>query len=246
MPNPALKSSQSFWIFPQTKAKEDSDSEVATPLLDEDHCDLSKLTAASPLPTTLPPKAQHTILFYVKSQIQAHHGNRPLGFFNHTSWKMQIPPLLATNRSSWNNDQLVQFIGTGADAPYVDIVLNNLDDGAHPIHLHGYSFMVLSSFRAEGRNGWGSYNPYTSTAPGSMNLQNPVVKDTVAVPRRGHVVIRVKADNPGLWMLHCHMLVHMGTGMVTGLQVGAVDDFDHNKGMDGSAGSLCKGIGIAK
>lgn len=242
MPNPALKPSQSFRMFPQSKEEDGSDSEVSTPPLDKDHCDLSELTAASPSPTTLAPKAQHTILLYFKSQIQAHNGNRPLGFFNHTSWKMQTPPLLATNRASWNNDQLVQFIGTGTDDPYVDIVLNNLDDGAHPIHLHGYSFMVMSSFRAEGRNGWGSYNPYTSAPPGPVNLRNPIVKDTVAVPRRGHVVIRLKADNPGLWMMHCHMLVHMGTGMVTGLQVGAVDDFDHSKSINESAARLCKTI----
>ena len=53
-----------------------------------------------------------------------------------------------------------------------------------------------------------------------MNLENPVLKDTVSVARRGYVVLRFRADNPGLWMLHCHILFHQGSGMAMGLHVG--------------------------
>jgi FtsP/CotA-like multicopper oxidase with cupredoxin domain len=144
--------------------------------------------------------------------------NKPKGFVNNTSWEPQDPPLLVTDRSLWDADQFVPYINSSTRD--VDIVINNLDDGSHPIHLHGYSFYVLSSFRADGRGGWGSYNPYESKPLAPVNLVDPVRKDTVSVPRRGHVVIRLRPDNPGVWMMHCHMLVHMGTGMVMGLQVG--------------------------
>lgn len=182
----------------------------------------------------------------MKTQILSRLENRPKGFVNHTTWSPQTPPLLSLNRTSWNSDQLVNFIESDPDAaevPEVDIVLNNLDDGSHPIHLHGYSFQVLSSFRADGRSGWGSYNPYEEDLPSSLNLRNPVTKDTVSVPRRGHVILRMKADNPGLWMMHCHMLVHMEVGMVTALQVGAPRDVDHIEGIDESAARLCRASG---
>ena len=34
-----------------------------------------------------------------------------------------------------------------------------------------------------------------------------------------YVVLRIKADNPGLWLLHCHILWHHGVGMAMTLQV---------------------------
>lgn len=53
------------------------------------------------------------------------------------------------------------------------------------------------------------------------NLVSPLRKDTVVVPRRGYAVIRFRADNMGLWMLHCHVLFHQGSGMAMALQIGS-------------------------
>jgi FtsP/CotA-like multicopper oxidase with cupredoxin domain len=62
-----------------------------------------------------------------------------------------------------------------------------------------------------------NYNPFT-TAPsespaGSYNLVNPLMRDTVFIPQRGYAVIRFRADNKGIWMLHCHVGWHLGSGM---------------------------------
>ena len=43
--------------------------------------------------------------------------------------------------------------------------------------------------------------------------------DTVLVSPRGKVSWAFVADNPGKWMLHCHMLEHQAAGMVTWFQV---------------------------
>jgi hypothetical protein len=43
------------------------------------------------------------------------------------------------------------------------------------------------------------------------------------VPRRGYVVLRFRAENSGLWMLHCHVLAHLGSGMAMGVEVGVGD-----------------------
>jgi len=42
----------------------------------------------------------------------------------------------------------------------------------------------------------------------------PVMKDTVHVPYGGYVVVRFKADNPGWWLSHFHILPHHANGMV--------------------------------
>lgn len=63
----------------------------------------------------------------------------------------------------------------------------------HPIHLHGHHFRVLT------RNG--QPEPH---AP---------LRDTVLMAPRETLEVAFKADNPGDWMLHCHVLEHHAGGM---------------------------------
>lgn len=60
----------------------------------------------------------------------------------------------------------------------------------HPMHLHGHFFRVL--------NKNGEYSP---------------MKHTVDVPPMGSRTIEFYAVERGQWMLHCHNLFHMETGM---------------------------------
>jgi FtsP/CotA-like multicopper oxidase with cupredoxin domain len=69
----------------------------------------------------------------------------------------------------------------------------------HPMHLHGYSFRVLN------RNG--APVPHRQWA------------DTVLVPPKEAVEIAFVADNPGDWMLHCHVTDHQVSGMMAVLRV---------------------------
>lgn len=69
----------------------------------------------------------------------------------------------------------------------------------HPMHLHGYCFRVLS------RNG--APVPHRQWA------------DTVLLPPKEKVEIAFIADNPGDWMLHCHVTDHQVSGMMTVLRV---------------------------
>jgi hypothetical protein len=196
----------------------------------------------------LPLEVQTTILFYVKTQKLSRFNNEPRGFINHTSWAPQRPPLLSIPRLQWDKNQLVPYIAippavkddNGYATAWVDIVINNLDDGSHPFHLHGHSFYVVSRYRAERLGGWGSWNPYSGKpAPGGLNLETPLLKDTVSVPRRGHVVLRLQVERHGLWMLHCHMLVHLGSGMAVGMHIGLDGDSAHVLESDENAAGLC-------
>lgn len=40
----------------------------------------------------------------------------------------------------------------------------------------------------------------------------------------GHIVLRFKLDNPGLWLMHCHVLWHQAVGMGIVVQVGNVTE----------------------
>ena len=51
------------------------------------------------------------------------------------------------------------------------------------------------------------------------NLKDPTRKDTIAVPDAGFAVMRFYADNPGFWLIHCHMSWHHHSGMAAVLQV---------------------------
>ena len=69
----------------------------------------------------------------------------------------------------------------------------------HPIHLHGHVFTVLS------RDG----KPSDRGESG----------DTVLLDPRTRVEIAFVADNPGNWMLHCHILEHQAAGMMANIRV---------------------------
>lgn len=79
------------------------------------------------------------------------------------------------------------------------IELRNLSSTEHPFHLHGHSFEVLSI--------------------DGVPLEVRRIEDTVNVPIRAVVRLRVVADNPGDWMAHCHILPHAHDGMMTVLRV---------------------------
>ncbi|MET7717027.1 multicopper oxidase family protein [Streptomyces sp. NPDC005407] len=71
----------------------------------------------------------------------------------------------------------------------------NRGEEDHPIHLHGHHMLVLSK---DGRKTTGS----------------PVWLDTINVRPGEQWEVAFKADNPGIWMDHCHNFVHTGLGMV--------------------------------
>ena len=68
-----------------------------------------------------------------------------------------------------------------------------MEDG-HPVHLHRHSFEIVSM--------------------GGQPTAG-VIKDTVNLPHNSTIEVNFVADNPGLWLLHCHMQQHMDYGFKT-------------------------------
>lgn len=51
----------------------------------------------------------------------------------------------------------------------------------------------------------------------NLKLINPPRRDVVLLPTNGYVVIAFKADNPGPWLVHCHIATHISAGL--GMQI---------------------------
>jgi FtsP/CotA-like multicopper oxidase with cupredoxin domain len=82
----------------------------------------------------------------------------------------------------------------------------------HPIHLHGYNFMI------------------TDTDGGRIATSAQWPETTVLVPVGSTRAIEFTADNPGDWAMHCHMTHHvmnqMGHGLpnIVGIDPGTLDE----------------------
>ncbi len=79
------------------------------------------------------------------------------------------------------------------------LTLRNETAWWHPMHFHGHSFRVFS------RNG--APVPYRQW------------QDTVLMAPKDAVEVAFVADNPGDWMLHCHVMDHQMAGLMTVLRV---------------------------
>jgi iron transport multicopper oxidase len=91
----------------------------------------------------------------------------------------------------------------------VEMLIINLDNGQHPFHvrsphaslmlvflaphappqLHGHNFWLLATSHAQDERADGNY----------------VRRDVVSIPPSGWAKLRFITDNPGAWVLHCHI-----------------------------------------
>lgn len=55
--------------------------------------------------------------------------------------------------------------------------------------------------------------PETDFDFGMYDTSRAALRDTVNIPSRSYAVLRFRADNPGVWLFHCHILWHLATGM---------------------------------
>lgn len=76
----------------------------------------------------------------------------------------------------------------------VEIMFHNMSMMGHPMHLHGHVFQVveINGKRIDGAR-----------------------RDTVFVPPVAMVTVALDAGEAARWMLHCHHMPHLETGMMT-------------------------------
>ncbi|EEF28494.1 laccase-4 [Ricinus communis] len=189
-------------------------------------------------PARVPLKVDHNLLFTVGLGInacpscKAANGSRVVASINNVTFVMPTTALLQAHffkiSGVFTTDfpskppHVFNFTGSGPKnlntvratkvyrLKYNDTVQLVMQDTgviapeSHPIHLHGFNFFVVG-------RGLGNYNP--NTDPQNFNLVDPAERNTIGVPTGGWAAIRFRADNPGVWFMHCHLEVHTTWGL---------------------------------
>ena len=93
--------------------------------------------------------------------------------------------------------------------------------------LIGHDFYVL----AQKENA--QWNGDIST----LKMDNPIRRDTASLPAKGYLVLAFESDNPGAWLMHCHIPFHIAGGL--GVQF--LERVDEIKGSIGSLSGMQEG-----
>ncbi|KAK6438332.1 hypothetical protein LTR95_005471 [Oleoguttula sp. CCFEE 5521] len=206
----------------------------------EQECRDMNTTDLVPVEAIVAPNEPDAV-YYLRSNFEIGAYRLSRGFFNQSSWRpsADLPTLhrvmegLTTENetfqirsgdgtgSAFVNDQAFdikrELVIQTTGIQVVDLLVSNFDDGNHPLHLHGYKYSVL----AQGHG----YPPLThvgaaidkaSLAPlyETLDLSNPLRRDTASVEAFGWILLRVIMDNPGVWAFHCHVSWHAEAGLM--------------------------------
>ncbi|TYI26171.1 hypothetical protein E1A91_A05G095900v1 [Gossypium mustelinum] len=187
-------------------------------------------------PAKVPLKIDHSLLFTIGLGINpcstCVNGSRVVASVNNITFVMPKTALLQAHFFNINGVFATNFPGRPpVPFNYTSIQLTNLgtkqatklyrlgyndtvqlvlqDTGMitpenHPIHLHGFNFFEVG-------RGVGNFDPKKD--PKNFNLVDPVERNTIGVPSGGWTAIRFRADNPGVWFMHCHLEVHTTWGL---------------------------------
>jgi FtsP/CotA-like multicopper oxidase with cupredoxin domain len=188
-------------------------------------CRDMNLTGVEPLPEIEAPQPDAT--YYLRTNFEIGSWQLSRGVFNGSSWRADVrsPSLhrvmhgLHANDPAFTNSSLPEeggsFVNEAAfdtkrelviqteGYQVIDLIISNFDDGNHPLHMHGYKFFVL----AQG-HGYPPDDIYET-----VDVRNPMRRDTASVEAYGWTMLRVIADNPGAWAFHCHVSWHSEAGL---------------------------------
>ncbi|KAJ2434405.1 ferroxidase fet3 [Coemansia sp. RSA 2522] len=120
----------------------------------------------------------------------------------------------------------------------VEIVINNPAIEDHTFHFHGHNVQVIET----GPFG-NSSTIDREPVPRILSGPWPMWRDTVQVRAFEFIRVRFRADNPGVWFLHCHLAVHMYNGLAVVL-IEAPDVLQQRQSVPEKMVEMCKRQGI--
>lgn len=116
-----------------------------------------------------------------------------------TEWDDPTLMKIMENTTDFNTSNAVFEVANANE--WVYIVISTSLTVPHPIHLHGHDFYVLAQNDT-------TYDESTVT----LNLSNPPRRDTAMLPSSGYLVLAFETNNPGAWLMHCHIGWHTSEG----------------------------------
>ncbi|GAB1726235.1 hypothetical protein NU195Hw_g5321t1 [Hortaea werneckii] len=225
-----------------------------------------------------PALADPDAFFYLRSNFEIGAYRLSRGFFNSSTWQTNVrsPTLLRAidgikeghhNLTSTavsepvspnafiNNaafDEQREYVLQTTGVQTIDILISNFDDGNHPMHLHGYKYFVLAQghgYPAMKSKTAGMTRENLEPLYASLDLSNPLRRDTASVEGFGWLLLRVVADNPGAWAFHCHLGWHTEAGLLMQLltrtdELGGIEVPQSNRELCAMEG-IEKGMGPA-
>ncbi|KAK1753342.1 benzenediol:oxygen oxidoreductase [Echria macrotheca] len=131
-------------------------------------------------------------------------------------WNKPVAEYVMTNNQSYPTSENLVIVDAVDQWTYW-LVENDDPTGIvalpHPFHLHGHDFVVL------GRSPDvtpASQTPFVfnqTTDLSRLNGNNPTRRDVTMLPARGWILIAFKTNNPGAWLMHCHIAWHVSGGL---------------------------------
>ncbi|KAL9938926.1 hypothetical protein V8E36_001739 [Tilletia maclaganii] len=162
----------------------------------------------SPLVPMNPPPATKQVTLDITFGHEAADNNQLRAYFNDVTFGQPTAGYDAIDAVKYaylNNTAPVMngLVVTTEKYEVIDLIVNNRDPGSHP--LHAFVPWILGS-------GPGDYTA------GDLDLNktfvNPIRRDTYTMQSSSWTVIRFVADNPGVWVYHCHLSSHMAAGLL--------------------------------
>ncbi|KAK0622732.1 laccase 3 [Immersiella caudata] len=184
----------------------DTPEEKEAPVIDDDCLDVPTASLKPSLEIDLkdvPPKVEpdHKLAFEMNydstTQLVDWRVNQPNEPY-YTPW--DYPTLEQILEGNTTYDKRQQLIHVDGKKEWI-YALVTTGGTTHPIHLHGHDFFILGQSDQE-------FNPDTFVP----QTVNPPRRDVAMVVGLGYIFIAFQTDNPGAWLLHCHIGWHAEQG----------------------------------
>uniref|UniRef100_A0AAV1U7F4 Laccase n=1 Tax=Peronospora matthiolae TaxID=2874970 RepID=A0AAV1U7F4_9STRA len=129
-----------------------------------------------------------------------------------------VPPLFSIAQGASTEDLPVTANAVRINHnEHIEVVVVNETPDQHPFHLHVHSPWIVGSGRA-------SRDAIIAGNLQTLRLDGPMQHDVFTVPEcltdttgactdMGYVVFRINGDNPGVWLMHCHIDWHFVVGL---------------------------------
>jgi len=119
-------------------------------------------------------------------------------------------PTLQTLAQGGNSSLISNPIVLQNAGQWYYFIIQNQFFASHPMHTHGHDMSVLG----QGTVSW------TPALTSTLNFNNPMRRDTAMLTGSsgpgappGYTVIGFQTDNPGAWLMHCHIVWHVDGGL---------------------------------
>ncbi|KAL2151411.1 hypothetical protein VTH82DRAFT_6509 [Thermothelomyces myriococcoides] len=121
------------------------------------------------------------------------------------NWTLPTMDKIMKNENVFPTEyNVVPIKSSGTGPEWAALLIQDISEEKipHPIHLHGHDFWVLAA-------GDGVFDGDKN----KFNTNNPARRDVATLPGGGYIAVAFRLDNPGAWLIHCHIGWHASQGL---------------------------------